>query len=326
MKCIDHCYGGKFGDSAPGTLRHCVPTCAGGYYGLLTGNRACVPICPNETWGENTTWTCVLVTTNCDSNRYADNYTHQCVPKGTCSLGQFSTDIGKKCVITCPSTTYANTNTMHCQTGCTGSWFADPGIPKCVPVCQTPNLYADVGSSNICVAVCNQSVTTKYRDFSTKKCVDICPDDPYTFSDLTTQNCVYNCSLGTYRDALSIPTDKRCVTNCVGNWGDNSTGYGVCVARCPEDPPLFGDTVAGFRICVEICSVNSYGDQSPTGNRACLPGCPAGYFAQNDTLRRCVTRCNSTTYGYNNVCMLPELCPGNWVGDPSTNLCTNWCP
>lgn len=47
MKCIDHCYGGKFGDSAPGTLRHCVPTCAGGYYGLLTGNRACVPICPN---------------------------------------------------------------------------------------------------------------------------------------------------------------------------------------------------------------------------------------------------------------------------------------
>jgi hypothetical protein len=113
-KCIDHCYGGKFGDTAPGTLRWCVVTCSNGYYGLLTGNRACVSICPNQTWGEGVTFTCSLTTTGCDPNKYADNYTHLCVAKGACSLGQFSTDIDKKCVITCPASTFANTNTKHC--------------------------------------------------------------------------------------------------------------------------------------------------------------------------------------------------------------------
>lgn len=176
----------------------------------------------------------MLVTTNCDTNKYADNYTHLCVGKGLCSLGQYSTDVGKKCVITCPSGTYANDVTNHCETGCTGTNFADPGIPKCVTVCQTPALYADTGTSNKCVASCNQSNPTKYRDFSTKKCVSICPDDPYTFSDPDTLYCVYNCSQGLYKDDLSIPTNKRCVDNCVSpNWGDNSTGYGECVARCP---------------------------------------------------------------------------------------------
>lgn len=41
-KCIDHCYGGKFGDTHSSSSRHCVVKCSGGYYGLLTGNRQCV--------------------------------------------------------------------------------------------------------------------------------------------------------------------------------------------------------------------------------------------------------------------------------------------
>lgn len=51
-KCIDHCYGGKFGNTDPSaasasTYRQCVVQCPSGYYGLLTGNRACVTVCPN---------------------------------------------------------------------------------------------------------------------------------------------------------------------------------------------------------------------------------------------------------------------------------------
>jgi hypothetical protein len=91
------------------------------------------------------------------ADTYADNYTHLCVAKGQCSLGQYSSDDEQRCVMTCPNGTYADDSTHHCETGCTGLYFADPGIPKCVLVCQTPGLYADVGSNNECVSSCNQS-------------------------------------------------------------------------------------------------------------------------------------------------------------------------
>ena len=62
---------------------------------------------------------------------------------------------------------------------------------------------------------------------------------------------MYNCSIGRYRDDLTSISNKRCVTDCASpNWGDNSTGYGQCVAVCPVNPPLFGDTIDGFRVCV----------------------------------------------------------------------------
>lgn len=105
----------------------------------------------------------MLATTDCDANKYADNYTHLCVAKGTCSFGQYSTDVETKCTMICPDGTYADDITHHCETGCSGLYFGDPGIPKCVKVCQTPDLYADTGSNNLCVSRCNQSVATKYR-------------------------------------------------------------------------------------------------------------------------------------------------------------------
>ena len=135
-KCIDHCYGGKFGDSHPtdndGKLRKCVPECHGGYFGLLTGNRACVKNCPNNTWGEYTTMTCALAPTDCDSDKYADNYTNLCVGISACSQSQFSTDVYQACVYECPEGEYADESDMHCKSGCTGDFFADPGINKCV--------------------------------------------------------------------------------------------------------------------------------------------------------------------------------------------------
>lgn len=131
-KCIDHCYGGKFGDTYSTSLRHCVPLCNGSYFGLLTGNRACVQTCPDGTWGEYTTYTCALTPSGCDTGKYADNDTHTCVAKGTCSFGQFSYDgpsNDRKCVIYCPDGTYADKNSFHCETSCTqADEFADPII------------------------------------------------------------------------------------------------------------------------------------------------------------------------------------------------------
>lgn len=71
-----------------------------------------------------------------------------------------------------------------------------------------------------------------------------------------------------------------------------------------------------------------YGDQTSGSYRWCVPNCPNNTFAQNDTLRRCVTVCNTTTYGRSTdwTCVLPADCPATYVGDPTTNLCTNLCP
>ena len=93
---------------------------------------------------------------------------------------------------------------------------------------------------------------------------------------------------------------------------------------CPDEPPLFGDILSGAGVCVEVCQEGSFGDQRTVaegGLRHCLPACPIGWFAQNDTLRRCVLVCNSTTFGdditdpSNPICVDAMLCPVNYTGD-----------
>ena len=133
----------------------------------------------------------------------------------------------------CPNGTYADDLTKHCETGCSGGYFADPGINKCVQICHTQNLYSDVDSGNKCVTDCNQGGSTPLRDFSTKKCVSACPISPILFADSAAEECVYNCTPGTYADS-STNSDKKCVSQCASpQWADNSTGYGQCISRCP---------------------------------------------------------------------------------------------
>ena len=91
---------------------------------------------------------------------------------------------------------------------------------------------------------------------------------------------------------------------------------------------MFGDVVDGYRICVEVCQVGYFGDQTAGSLRYCVQNCPANTFAQNDTLRRCVTRCNLTTYGRSTdwTCVNQQACPDAFTGDPTTNMCVDWCP
>ena len=100
--------------------------------------------------------------------------------------------------------------------------------------CFGDDLYSDVSSGNKCVTRCNQIGLTPYRDHTTKKCVNVCPTSYDLYSDPDAEECVYNCSVGRYKDSLTTPTDKKCVTHCPSPlWGSNTTGYGVCVTRCP---------------------------------------------------------------------------------------------
>lgn len=107
---------------------------------------------------------------------------------------------------------------------CAGSYFADPGINKCVQICHTQDLYSDVSSGNKCVPECLQTGVTLFRDPTTKKCVDICPIDKKIFADSTAKSCVYNCTPGTYAYDAPPDNNKTCVSICTGLYfADNST-------------------------------------------------------------------------------------------------------
>lgn len=143
------------------------------------------------------------------------------------------------CVIDCPNGTYKDDATRHCELACTVvDYFADPGINYCVQICQTQDYYSDVSSSYKCVPSCNQAGLTPFRDFTTRKCVNICPIDRKLFADSILQDCVYNCTAGTYAyDNTGInpaDTNKTCVSICPSPYfADNSTGTGKCILRCP---------------------------------------------------------------------------------------------
>lgn len=106
---------------------------------------------------------------------------------------------------------------------------------------------------------------------------------------------MFDCPLTHVADFTTLA--PKCVLVCPTGWYADSTPgtYKICVQKCSQNPPQFGDALAG-NLCVDVCTVGTYGDE--TGNRLCAKTCPSPYFSQNDNLRRCVLRCNSSSFGY----------------------------
>lgn len=153
------------------------------------------------------------------------------------------------CVLSCPNNTYGHPLTFWCVDFCYGDYFADPELNQCVTVCS-PGLFADRGSSNKCVTRCNQTGGYPFRDSDLRQCVSVCSNG---YADPIAQSCVFNCTPGLYLNGSdqSNQTYRICAYNCTTPYfAYNNTQSGICLQTCPEDPILFGDTVAGLRICV----------------------------------------------------------------------------
>jgi hypothetical protein len=164
-------------------------------------------------------------------------------------MNQYKLNSTSKCVLTCPTNTYAHPLTFWCVDFCYGVYFADPQLNQCVKVCS-PGLFADKGSSNKCVTRCNQTGGYPYRDSDLRQCVSVCSNG---YADPIAQSCVFNCTPGLYLNGSdqSNQTYKICSYNCTSPYfAYNNTDSGICVQTCPEEPILFGDTVGGLRICV----------------------------------------------------------------------------
>lgn len=345
--CVQTCSFGTYGDQTSAD-RYCVTKCNGTYYGLRTGDRTCISVCPVGTWGEPTTMSCATAAFQCMSLStnpftgtqtvagcefdisvfaFADSHLRKCIYANVfCSVGQFKHNTTYLCITTCPAGTYANNITYWCVDTCYGDYFADNVTNKCVKVCS-PGYYADRGSvyGNKCVKNCNQTGGYPLRDDHIRQCVSICTAG---YADQLAESCVFNCTPPLYLNN-SVSTELTCVGHCTAPYfAYNNSDSGICILICPEQPPFFGDIVNTHRVCVEVCQIGTFGDQTDGSLRECVPHCPNGTFAQNDTLRRCVKRCSDDTYGRVTdwTCVDALDCPPNFTGDPRTNMCVDWCP
>lgn len=178
-----------------------------------------------------------------------------------CSLGYYAENVSQKCKPTCPTASspssivgasVADPLTRVCQSVCNGSLFADYVAGLCVSECHTNNTYADVDSGYRCVLSCNLSGSTPWRDNNTWTCVADCNDTGVDnfLRDNTTWMCVFDCPPNYYADYIT--TDNPiCRPVCLnGTYADNSTGTGLCVYRCSQYPPRFGDATSGMNLCV----------------------------------------------------------------------------
>jgi hypothetical protein len=232
----------------------CVQECPDYQYGDQTGNRSCVPACPNingATWfSQLTERICVLVCEEGTWGNYYNSTGPHCETVGTdCKPGQFGDNSTNLCVDLCPESM---------------NYFGDPRSRLCTTYCSDLNISLVNTTAQI-----NLPAGKLFADYKTRLCVYTCPADyglQGTFGDNSTNTCVERCPAGSYGDANTV--NRFCVAECTGGaFADPLTM--LCVQICPASPPLFGYE----------------------GNWTCVAACPSGLWADSTT-RRCVSDCN----------------------------------
>lgn len=247
-----------------------------------TTSGACVLLCPAlpvETFGDNTTRTCVA---QCPNNSYAYADVYRCwadCPTSSIVTQQllFKDSLNWKCVTRCPSGApyaYADASYRACYLNC-------PNLTNTVSFPR--DTYAVDGLNARCVDVCPYNSSFQLFGYQ-GKCIPLCPVG--TWGDPTTKLCKTTCASAAYPFKDSSSGQNICVQNCsYPDWfRDNTTS--TCVMTCPGT--TFGET---NRECVTRCKDGEYG--LPFGNRKCAAYCPEGYWAEPDN-NVCVNDPNGT--------------------------------
>ena len=116
---------------------------------------------------------------------------------------------------------------------------------------------------NQCTPLCTNST---FGDYSTRKCVAVCPSSQKTFADPLTFLCITLCSPGYYADNDT----RRCVpsTSCSRNYvGDPLTLTCLPLNSCPSG--YFADYAVN-KMCVTRCAPPYWGRfQSRTCEISC---------------------------------------------------------
>ena len=354
-KCIAACPSNTFDDS--NICRDCNPTC-------LTCNGAnayqCLSCDPGNTQHKKLSGnTCVE---NCPSNNYDDSGVCRACHANclTCDGGLenscLTCDTGvtltakyhlseKKCLPSCPSTTYDDSNicrnchatcltcsgssanncascdtsvaskakyniqSNNCIQTCPSNTFDDSNICR---LCDKACLTCDGTQANNCLSCNPSSPTNIYLYLAQKMCVANCPGTTYNDNNVC-RNCDPTCSTcsgGTLTDCLT------CDTNSPTN-GKYHQSLKKCVATCPV-----GTTDDGG-ICRDSCHASCQTCSGAASNQ-CLSCNPLNgpHSKLLDADKTCISACPSNTYDDTNVC---KVCHGTCLtcdGPLETNCLT----
>jgi len=152
------------------TNMFCVATCPntyldGGLYLTYASGRYCVPYCPNGTWADNATATC-KVTCNSTGFLLMDNSTGLNLCVSTCPKPNRFASNGY-CIDICPSPNYGDVTTATCQGTCPPPyWGVQNYNRKCVLTCPTSTWARTTG--RICVNATTQCNPNYANDYSRK--------------------------------------------------------------------------------------------------------------------------------------------------------------
>ena len=254
-------------------------------------------MCPNGTFGENTTRICLE---RCPTGTYADSHLNLCVQKCSQSIPEYADDSTQCCVTVCPAipSLYGENLTAG---------------PKCVPFCQTAGYYT-LNTSRLCVTNCPSPY---FAEPISRDCTEHCQINYNYYADNLTRTCSSGCPNVTVLGSLSYTyaddSTKRCVFQCPFSpslYGDNATN--TCKSKCPLNS--FGDNET--RLCLGVCffGVTFNGAVKYTFaenvTTFCVYQCPPGSWADNITFQ-CVSYCSSGTFADNSTWKCVFMCPAN---------------
>ena len=280
------------------------------------------PKCPSQKFYNEELGVCVIAS-DCPDDTFGDNVTQSCVEAEMCDS----------------STPFADPNTKMCvdSFSCSNGYYGDKTLKLCVSSdnCSIDYPYVDP-STKLCTYECSEA--NPYLDPSEKKCVDFfeCSlstpiADPYTFT------CVSKCGKGTIqKDSLCVENNGMCPENtyryknhcvrmcpknnfeedkvrrsCIDCSSFNLFFYGnKCVNLCPEYTAPYPD---GSNNCVECKSIGLF-----WYNNQCVENCPDQYFP--DVYNNCEKNWREQLK-YLFLGQIVDICPPGYVSSNEIREC-----
>ncbi|EAR95046.2 TNFR/NGFR cysteine-rich region family protein (macronuclear) [Tetrahymena thermophila SB210] len=306
--CLENCNSNQFKDN--GSCTDCDASCAAcsgadannclkcsGSLFLNQNTNTCVSSCPDSYYqntSNNTCSKCDITCATCNGGTSSN-----CLTCNSQFIYQKSTS---KCISSCPSGQYLNTNTNNCEQ-CDATCLNCVGGSKnqCVD-CQSPRYYQK--STTSCELQCQPNY---YGNSYTALC-EQCDASCATCSGPNNNQC-----LSCKNSLFLLQASGTCVSNCPNGYSQNNllNQCQKCDSSCKE---CSGTSNTQCTSCIS---------QLILFNNQCLSQCPSGYFISQSSNQcvPCDQSCESCSGQLSSNCLSCK--PGTFL---ISNQCISKCP
>lgn len=205
--CVITCGAGLYGDSATRICNNCpadCPTCVSPTQcqscsaTLYLSFGACLPTCPNLTYANNASRTCVFAI-SCPPGLYGNGETQSC--SSICPVKQYANNLSKLC-LDCPQTCASCSSPEICLTCVTNAAFSNV-TKQCYQFCSPTNPYK---YNLTCFLTCPNNTYLDFTNVNCQACNSICKTcsliatncTSCTTGYLTNFTCIEKCPAGFY--------------------------------------------------------------------------------------------------------------------------------